>query len=130
MPNTEQELFDLNQFTLLDIVRVLPTLNHDKSLLREVLQELAHGEIPREMLALQEAHAQNDWVAIEKLAHKMKGGAVYCGTMKMQYACQYLERYRKAGHTKMLEKLYQQLLHVFRETSLAIEQWLSQNTNT
>lgn len=127
LPNTEQELFELNQFPVLDIEHVLPALNYDKTLLLDVLQELSHGEIPRDMVTLKAAHAQNDWVAIEKLAHKMKGGAVYCGTIKMQFACQYLERYRKAGHITMLEKLYQQLIHVCQETALAIEKWLAQN---
>ena len=59
--------------------------------------------------------------------HKMKGGAVYIGTVKMRYACQYLERYQKSGLTKLLEPLYQQLLSVVLDTQSHIKEWLSNN---
>ena len=81
---------------------------------------MAIQEIPQDKKAIQEAHANKDWATVERLVHKMKGGALYCGTLRMQYACQYLERYRKAGHTRLLEELYQQLLRVLHETVLAI----------
>jgi hypothetical protein len=57
----------------------------------------------------------------------MKGGAAYCGTVRMKYACQYLERYRKAGHAKSLEKLYYQLVQVVDETKNYIDKWLKMN---
>lgn len=61
------------------------------------------------------------------LAHKMKGGTVYCGTVKMQYAYQYLERYRKAGYRQQLGKLHQQLIQVTKQTRVAITDWLNKN---
>ena len=38
----------------------------------------------------------------------------------MQYACQYLERYKKAGYTKLLDPLYHQLIKVLEETKYTI----------
>lgn len=81
--------------------------------------------MPKDMLELTALHAQGNWDAIEKLAHRIKGGLLYCGTVKLIHACQYLERYRKAGHTILLEPLYQQLRRVETETTIAVKEWLS-----
>ena len=119
LPYTTNELFDLEQFPLLDMQNAIESIG-DPALLHEMLQLMVSQEIPQDEVAITEAHARDDWDAIERLAHKMKGGALYCGTVRMQYACQYLERYRKAGYTSLLEKLYQQLLRVLHETKVVI----------
>lgn len=115
LPEYESQLFELNQFPLLDIKRALHNISNE-ALLREMLELMGKVEIPSDERAIKAAHANNDWDNIERIAHKMKGGAVYCGTMRMEYACQYLERYRKAGHTELLERLFQQLINVLDET--------------
>lgn len=117
----DSKLFNLEQFPLLDLQHAEERIGN-KAVLFDMLHLMATQEIPNDELILQSAHAILDWDAIEKLVHKMKGGAVYCGTFKMQYACQYLERYRKAGRTALLEQLYQQLLSVLGETRDAILQ--------
>ncbi len=45
----------------------------------------------------------------------MKGGVCY-GTVRLYYACLYLERYQKAGHSECLEALYTQLLNTVDKT--------------
>ena len=85
---------------------------------------MAQNDILNDGKAIEDAYTAKNWEMIEKLAHKLKGGAVYCGTIKLKYACQYLERYQKAGHTALLENLYHQLIHVLKDTEQAIEQWL------
>ena len=119
LPDLDSQLFDLEQFQLLDIEHAAQRIGN-KSVLLEMLHLMATQEIPSDQLALHDAHAARDWAAIEKLAHKMKRGAVYCGTFKMQYACQYVEGYHKAGYMELLEQLYQQLLRVLEETKHAI----------
>ncbi len=119
LPDLDSQLFDLEQFQLLDIEHAAQRIGN-KSVLLEMLHLMATQEIPSDQLALHDAHATRDWAAIEKLAHKMKRGAVYCGTFKMQYACQYVEGYHKAGYMELLEQLYQQLLRVLEETKHAI----------
>jgi two-component system aerobic respiration control sensor histidine kinase ArcB len=118
-PDQNSQLFMLEQFPLLDLDHAVQRIG-DKTVLIEMLHLMARQEIPNDEQTLKIFHAAGDWEAIEKLAHKMKGGAVYCGTFKMQYACQYLERYRKAGYTRLLEDLYQQLLQVLEETKQTI----------
>ena len=77
------------------------------------------------MPAIQDAYAQKNWDTVEALAHKIKSGALYCGTKKLTFACQYLERYHKAGHAKLLEALYQQFFTTVEQTKKAIDKWLA-----
>lgn len=123
LPNTEEQLFALEKFPLLDFSEGMRTIG-DKKILQELLQLMVDKSIPEDDALIQLAYKDKDWQRIENLAHKMKSGALYCGTIKMQYACQYLERYRKAGHNLLLDKLYHQLILVLKETKLHIENWL------
>ncbi len=95
-------------------------------MVRKILKLMLNKVIPNDGEAIQKAYAEKNWELIEKLAHKMKGGALYCGTIKMKFACQYLERYQKAGHTTQLDNLYHQLIQVLQETKIHIHQWLKE----
>jgi CheY-like chemotaxis protein/HPt (histidine-containing phosphotransfer) domain-containing protein len=123
LPDTEAKLFELTSFPLLDIKNASESMGGE-SMLREILLLMVKQEIPRDIEAIEKAYSERNWNEIESIAHKMKGGTVYCGTVRMQYACQYLERYQKAGYSTMLKRLYHQLIDVTRETKLAVEQWL------
>lgn len=114
LPEFESQLFELDRFPLLDTKQA--SHNISDSQLREMLKLLVTHELPRDEKAIMHAHANNDWEAIGHLAHKIKGGAVYCGTQRMEYACQYLECYLKAGLCDLSERLLQQLLDVIRAT--------------
>ncbi|WP_019216171.1 response regulator [Legionella tunisiensis] len=124
LPDTEEQLFALNNFPLLDSNSGIRILG-DAKVFEELLKVMVDEAIPDDKKAIEEAHAVEDWSLIEELAHKMKSGALYCGTIKMLYACQYLERYRKAGHAQSLEKLYKQLLEVLSDTTYEIKRWLN-----
>ena len=125
LPDTEAQLFALDQFALLDIEVGTKNLGNE-AVLKELLQLMISQAIPEDLTEIQKVHAEKNWDQVENLAHKMKSGALYCGTIKMQYACQYLERYRKAGHFNLLERLYQQLIQVVNETKSYVEKWLSE----
>ena len=122
LPAKEEQLFELQEYPLLDITSAIESIGNE-GMLREILQ-MVHQDILVDGQAIEKAYVDNNWDTIEKLAHKMKGGALYSGTIRMKYACQYLERYRKAGHTAMLDTLYHQLLSVLQETKQCIEHWL------
>ena len=81
--------------------------------------------LTEDMSAIQDAYDKKDWDKVEALAHKIKSGAVYCSTTQLAYACQYLERYHKAGHSKLLEELYQQFCVTVEATKKAINEWLN-----
>ena len=128
LPETEEALFLLDAYPHLDIQMAKDSIG-DEAMLREMLQMMMSEEIQKDISQIEKAHAKGDWAEVEKLAHKMKGGAMYIGTVKMKYACQYLERYQKAGLTKSLEPLYQQLLSIVLDTQNHIKQWLTKGIN-
>ena len=65
---------------------------------------------------MRQAHEEGDWKKVADIAHKLKGGLVYVGLTRLATACRYLERYYKAGHTDLLEQLYQQVLKTVEVT--------------
>lgn len=124
LPTKEKQLFELEHFPLLNKESALINLGSNKILLVNMLKEFIAHAMPADRQLLETAYKNKDWVKIEELAHKIKGGAVYLGLDRMQYACQYLERYHKAGHSKLLIQLYEQFMRIFEETLNTIEEWL------
>lgn len=123
LPADENEMFTLDKFPVFNFEQGLNN-SGNISLLKELLILMLDEVIPTEESEIKKAYKDKDWISVEKIAHKMKSGALYCGTMKWQYACQYLERYSTAGHTQLLDKLYSQLMQVLEETKQAIQEWL------
>lgn len=122
--DTETHLFDLDNTPLIDVEPILIEENFDKTLLIKMLHNFFIQDMPSEKQTFEAAFAALDWHKLENLAHRMKGGIMYLGLKKLQYACQHLEHYHKSGQTKLLHALYQQLMRVLSETELAIEAWL------
>lgn len=125
LPDTETELFQLNTSPLLDANGALKLLNNNIKLFNATLTSIVEKELPQDLDELKKAHEQNDWTSVEHIAHRMKGGFVCCGIARLALACQYLERYHKAGHTVQLEALYQQLVDVSGKTTATIKRWLA-----
>ena len=124
LPSTEAELFQLEQYPLLDTKNGIHNLG-TIGLLRELLELMIYQALPDDQKEMDEAHAQKNWPQIEKIAHKIKSGALYCGTIRLKYACQYLERYHQAGHRQRLNELYLQLTLTIKETKDTIQEWLT-----
>lgn len=124
LPDTEDELFQLQQFSIFDPDSGIKGIGGDPAVFKALLHSMVYEDVPGDKLEIEEAHASCNWERVEKLAHRMKGGFVYCGTERLAHAAQYLERYYKAGHTQMLEPLYQQFLAVLAETMTILKEWL------
>jgi PAS domain S-box-containing protein len=95
-----------------------PIFDHDKALelacndegmLKELLS-LMNTNIDEEVIILNKEYAANNLEGIRAMAHKMKGGALYCGLARLQEACSRLEHYIREGSGELLPKLYQQVL--------------------
>jgi HPt (histidine-containing phosphotransfer) domain-containing protein len=127
LPDNESELFQLEQFALLDDQQALKNFS-DKKVLIEMLTLLLQKELPADLAQMKKAYEIHDYSLVEKIAHKIKGGAVYVGTTRMKYACQYLERYWKTGEKILFEPLYQQAIQVIEKTCLYIREWLRLNS--
>lgn len=124
LPKTEEELFQLDPFALFDEQRALTHIP-DPNLLVTLLNAYLSDEIQKDIHQIKSEYQHLNWHKVEELAHKIKGGVNYLGTIKMSCACQYLERYYKEGHRSLLEPLYQQLIKVNEETIEALTRWLN-----
>lgn len=125
LPETDAQLFELNGRPLLDANAALKLLNNNIQLFNATLTSIVDKELALDLTEIERAHAQGDWAAVERIAHRMKGGFVCCGIARLALACQYLERYHKAGHTVYREKLYQQVLSVADKTEQTLKRWLA-----
>ncbi len=125
LPDSEAELFTIDKLPILDIENAIKNIG-DKSLLVTILS-MMQKSVLEDFAVIKQAHDEGNWHDVEKLVHKMKGGALSCGTIRLSISCQYLERYRKAGHTDCLEQLYQQLSRVTLETHDYLLEWIKQH---
>ncbi|HAT9600860.1 TPA: response regulator, partial [Legionella pneumophila subsp. pneumophila] len=123
LPESESNFFNLEAYPLLDIHNAVSIMGSLK-LVREILPLMIGEETQKDVESIEKAFHIKDWETVERIAHKMKGGAANCGAVRMKYACQYLERYQKMGYTKLLEPLYQQLIKVVEDTQKNIHEWL------
>ncbi|MCW8400748.1 response regulator [Legionella sp. PATHC038] len=122
LPDKDAELFQINQFALLDSTEALKNCG-DIKMLKEMLLIMIK-ELPADLERMKNAFERHDYPLVEKTAHKIKSGAVYVGTTRMKYACQYAERYWKTGRRELFDALYHQAVTTIEETIIYIEGWL------
>ncbi|WED43699.1 response regulator [Legionella cardiaca] len=119
-------LFDLTEYPILDIEEGIRTTG-DKNMLAEMLTIMVDESLPGDLELLIQTHDANNWDKTQQIAHKIKSGAVYVGTVKVKMACQYFEQYWKSGQRELLEKLYQQVIATIHESLEEIRKWLTTN---
>lgn len=112
LPKTEEELYQINQIPILDPAQEAEI----KKNIPSIIDYLEQGKNELENL-----YKMEDWALLSKTAHRMKGGSLTLGLLKMAKACQYLERYYLAGHRTELKKLYKQLMETLAETHLTLQ---------
>ncbi|STX29452.1 sensory box histidine kinase/response regulator [Legionella beliardensis] len=127
LPDYEFQLFELTPFALLDIAIGIKYTGN-LVIYKDLLAMMVNDALPEDEAALKKAYQKKEYTIIKALAHKVRGNAIYCGTIKLQKASQYVEYYLKAQHKKLLDQLCIQLLEVIYETQVAIKDWLSEAT--
>lgn len=126
LPETSEALFDLTCYPVLDIKEALKNIG-DESTVKELLHLMKDESLPEDLKLIQTAYAEKNWDKVQQIAHKIKGGAIYVGTIRMKMACQYLERYWKTSQTKLLDDLYKQIIAVSEDTLDKITAWVRDN---
>ncbi|MFT4059516.1 MAG: response regulator [Legionella sp.] len=126
LPDNDDEMFQLNQFALLNTEEAVKNCG-SQEMLKELLT-LMTQELPEDLERMKKSFVAHDYTLVDKIAHKIKGGAVYVGTIRMKYACQYVERYWKSGQRELFEALYHQAVSTIEETMTYVEGWLRKNT--
>jgi PAS domain S-box-containing protein len=124
LPDSEEELFQLDIYPLLDEENGIAGLG-DLETLKELLQLMISETLPEDLKAMDYAYAHKNWAQVEHLAHKIKSDALYCGTTRLKFACQYLERSHIASHFHLLDALYKQFSTTVTQTILGILEWLA-----
>lgn len=121
LPNTEDELFAIDNQMIFDIETARKILGDNTVLLMKMLKETINISIPAELPRLKTAYEAGNWQVVADISHKLKGGFLSIGLNQAATACKYLERYYKTGETKLLEKLYQQVLKTLDDTSTRLK---------
>lgn len=126
LPDNERQLFEIKFLPPLDVevYRKIYTYDDWEEAFTE-LMEIFIETLPKECALIQEAHANHDWQKLQALAHKMKGGCLTTGMQRLAIACQFLERYIKAGHSQQCEKLYEQMMGTINETVPDVKNWIN-----
>ncbi len=116
---------DLVIYPLLDIDKALKSFNQDRALVHDIFKSMVEYEIPDNLQVIYKARLAGDWETISDLIHKMKGGAMYCGTTKLQYACINFEKYLKKENMENSLALLDKVLEICDETQAKIKSWLA-----
>lgn len=90
----------------------LKQMNGNEELLNELIVMFVQA-IPDELAKLNAAHKTKNWKGIQSIVHRLKGGATYCGMVRLKEACSQLESYFRVNTTgELTETLYH---HVIQE---------------
>ncbi len=84
-------------------------LGGNEDILNSLLNMLIEG-FPTELKQLEAAYKDEDWPAIQAIAHKLKGGSSYIGTVRLKKTCSLLELAIKKDEKKISNTLYKQML--------------------
>lgn len=124
---TEQQLFELEQYPLLDIQAATIALGSEAAMKDMIPLFIEKAISEKELLAFHAAYANKNWEQVADIAHKLKGVCVYCGVTRMRYACLYVEHYYKAGNSELYDRLCKQFLVVLEQTKKHITAWIQEN---
>ena len=124
LPNTEAELFEIDNFPIFDMENAQKILGDNTTLLMKVLNNSINITTPKELGCIKKAHEDNDWIKVTDIVHKLKGTYLSLSLARLGITCQYLERYHQAGQTALLEKLYQQFINVLEITVQQLKPWI------
>lgn len=127
LPDTEDLLFQIHDLPLLDphAFEAIYAQKDWEHMLTQFLKVFINESLPEDKKLIHAAHDDLNWAQVERLAHKIKGGCVCIGLQRFAIACQFLERYIKAGHSNKNEELYQQMLLVMEDTASEIKTWIT-----
>jgi two-component system aerobic respiration control sensor histidine kinase ArcB len=104
--STEQNYFHLSG-AVLDFQQVEKQYASKDAALKIIY--LMANSLTNEKGKISKAYKQKNWPEIQALAHKLNGGASYCGTKRLQQACAHLEAAISSDNNNLYERLYQQL---------------------
>jgi len=97
---------------IIDVDLAMSILDNNQTLLNKLLQKLI-ANFPSELAALRLAYQEKKWDTLQRLAHRLRGGATYCGATSLKEAAAKLDQYcvsHKVPKQLAIDPLYQQLI--------------------
>ncbi|WP_454781498.1 ATP-binding protein [Legionella sp. WA2022007384] len=119
-----ESILQFNEYPLFDSTEGINNLGSEGAL-KKILHLLIE-ENTKDLIKAAQAWEKQDLIEINKLTHKMKSSALYCGTMRLRHTCEVLEKHFQKNPELYPQTLYQQLLKVHQETVTALQDWLQQ----
>ncbi|CEG55612.1 PAS domain-containing hybrid sensor histidine kinase/response regulator [Legionella fallonii] len=123
LPASEEELFKLDSYPVLEEKNEI----EDITTLKELLQLMIREALPQDLKEIDTAYAQKNWSQVEQIAKKIKTEALYCGAIRLKFASQYLELCSKPEPVHLVAALYKQFCMTVTDTILRIQDWLTQH---
>ncbi len=96
----------------------------NKKALRELLDSFIYDTVSAEIFALTAAYAQSEWVTVAKIAHRIKGGALYIDAPLLAEASEKLLKCCRASNKNAISDVYYDLLQAIDTTKIAVEECL------
>lgn len=121
-PGNIRSKFDVTGLPLFDAHDATMKLGEDDSILTELLGMLLQDTIPEGLEQL--ANEQTPPEDLKKIAHKLKGAALYCSTIRLSQAAEYLEKHSTEDKA-IVKALREQLIEVLHQTKVEIDRILS-----
>jgi HPt (histidine-containing phosphotransfer) domain-containing protein len=118
LPNKEEELFHIDHYPLFDMEFAIDILGNE-TVVKEIFQSF-YEDNEKDLQDIKTYFDSGDLEGVRRLSHKLKSSSLY-GTLRLQLALLFLERYLHAGHTRCVEPLYTQMLEVMDLTCKELE---------
>lgn len=115
---------EFDEYPLFDSTFGIKNLGSEIAL-KKIL-DLLIKENTKDIIKTAQAWEKQDLIQINKLTHKMKSSALYCGTLRMRHACEVLEKHFENNPEIYPQMLYQQLLKIHQETVAVLRDWIQQ----
>jgi PAS domain S-box-containing protein len=109
---------------VIDLVQGAHLMGGDEQLAKEAILMLVES-FPADLKKLEKAYLGLDWVGVEMIVHKIRGGTSYCGTPRLKEACVQLDDYLQTGkkEKKQIERMYQILLQEVEAIKHQVMEW-------
>lgn len=105
-------------------VDAMKALLKNEGLIKDCINLIING-LEKELVKLPELYQVANWHTIREIAHKLQGGASYCGAKRLEQACKQIVDYlRENGPAKHANALYQQLLQEMQAAKTVYKDYL------
>lgn len=116
----DEDKNDLNLSpTVVDFTFIKNNLGDNEKLMKEMLMMYLKS-LPDESAKIQSSYESKDWTHLKATLHQLKGSGSYCGTIRVNQICTYLEEAITLEKQETISSLYPQLLAEMQKVKEAI----------